>query len=164
MKRRFAALLACALIAFGQRGSPPPPVVAPAPLVLDAVAVDAAGHPVADLRAEDFEVVQGGVSRKITNFTWFDTRLHTAVSRAELGCRRASGGGPQSRGFRSGARRCLAEDHELHLVRHAAAYGGFPGGATGGAGSAARRARGACPGIGGGGGRPGPARCVGARR
>ena len=82
MKRRFAALLACALIAFGQRGSPPPPVVAPAPLVLDAVAVDAAGHPVADLRAEDFEVVQGGVSRKITNFTWFDTRLHTAVSQA----------------------------------------------------------------------------------
>src|ERR1035437_6470703 len=82
MKRRFAALLACALIAFGQRGSPPPPVVAPAPLFLDAVAVDAAGHPVADLRAEDFEVVQGGVSRKITNFTWFDTRLHTAVSQA----------------------------------------------------------------------------------
>src|ERR1035441_10610747 len=83
MKRRFAALLACALIAFGQRGSPPPPpAVAPAPLVLDAVAVDAAGHPVADLRAEDFEVVQGGVSRKITNFTWFDTRLHTAVSQA----------------------------------------------------------------------------------
>ena len=82
MKRRFAALLACALIAFGQRGSPPPPVVSPAPLVLDAVAVDAAGHPVADLRAEDFEVVQGGVSRKITNFTWFDTRLHTAVSQA----------------------------------------------------------------------------------
>src|ERR1039458_2964844 len=82
MKRRFAALLACALIAFGQRGSPPPPVVGPAPLVLGAVAVDAAGHPVGDLRAEDFEVVQGGVSRKITNFTWFDTRLHTAVSQA----------------------------------------------------------------------------------
>src|ERR1039457_2323036 len=82
MKRRFAALLACALIAFGQRGSPPPPAVAPGPLVPDAAALDAAGHPVADLRGEEFEVVQGGVSRKITNFTWFDTRLHTAVSQA----------------------------------------------------------------------------------
>src|ERR1035438_2468071 len=81
MKRRIAAPLACALMAFGQRGSPPP-VVAPVPLVLDAVAVDASGRAVADLTAEDFEVVQGGVSRKITNFTWFDTRLHTAVSQA----------------------------------------------------------------------------------
>src|ERR1017187_2955405 len=81
MKRRIAAPLACALMAFGQRGSPPP-VVAPVPLVLDAVAVDASGRAVADLTAEDFEVVQGGGARKITNLTWFDTRLHTAVSQA----------------------------------------------------------------------------------
>src|ERR1039457_6027094 len=81
MKRRIAAPLACALMAFGQRGSPPP-VVAPVPLVLDAVAVDASGRAVADLTAEDFEGVQGGGARKITNLTWFDTRLHTAVSQA----------------------------------------------------------------------------------
>jgi VWFA-related protein len=49
--------------------------------VVDAVVLDASGRPVADLTAEDFEVVQGGRARQITNFTWFDTRLHTAVSR-----------------------------------------------------------------------------------
>ena len=34
-----------------------------------------------DLTADDFEVVHGGRAQKITNFTWFDTRLHAAVSR-----------------------------------------------------------------------------------
>src|ERR1035437_9580630 len=83
MKRRLAALLTCALMAFGQRSRPvaPPAAPAPNPWVVDAVALDASGRPVADLTAEDFEVVQGGSARKITNFTWFDTRLHTAVSR-----------------------------------------------------------------------------------
>src|SRR5450759_1440581 len=84
MKRRLAALLTCALMAFGQPSRPaaPPVAAAPHPWVVDAVALDAAGRPVADLTAEDFEVVQGGRARTITNFTWFDTRLHTAVSRA----------------------------------------------------------------------------------
>ena len=83
MKRRLAALLTCALMAFGQRSRPaaPPAAAAPHPWVIDAVALDASGRPVADLTAEDFEVVQGGGARKITNLTWFDTRLHTAVSR-----------------------------------------------------------------------------------
>ena len=80
MKRRFAALVACALMAFGQRSSPP--AAAPVPLVVDAVAVDASGRAVADLTAGDFEVTQGGSARKITSFTWFDTRLHTAISPA----------------------------------------------------------------------------------
>jgi VWFA-related protein len=84
MKRRLAALLTCALMAFGQRSRPvaPPAAPAPNPWVVDAVALDASGRPVADLAAEDFEVVQGGRARQITNFTWFDTRLHTAVSRS----------------------------------------------------------------------------------
>src|SRR5450756_2134718 len=83
MKRRLAALLTCALMAFGQRSRPaePPPAAAPNPWVVDAVALDASGRPVADLAAEDFEVVQGGGARKITHLTWFDTRLHMAVSR-----------------------------------------------------------------------------------
>src|ERR1035437_3964540 len=83
MKRRLAALVTCAWMAFGQRSRPvePPPAAAPNPWVVDAVALDAAGRPVVDLTAEDFEVVQGGGARQITNFTWFDTRLHTAVSR-----------------------------------------------------------------------------------
>lgn len=76
MKRLLAALVACALMAFGQRSSPP------APLVIDAVAVDASGRALADLTAGDFEVTQGGSARKITSFTWFDTRLHTAISPA----------------------------------------------------------------------------------
>src|ERR1035437_8196283 len=84
MNRRLAALLTCALMAFGQRSRPdaPPPAEALHPWVVDAVALDASGRPVADLTAEDFEVVQGGRARQITNFTWFDTRLLTAVSRS----------------------------------------------------------------------------------
>jgi VWFA-related protein len=79
MVRRLAVLLSCALIAFGQRSTPPPD-----PWVVDAVALDASGHPVADLTAEDFEIVQGGKARKITHFTWFDTRRHMATTPATL--------------------------------------------------------------------------------
>jgi VWFA-related protein len=84
MKRGLAALFACAWMAFGQRSGPAAPSSAAAlnPLVVDAVAVDAAGRPVTDLAAGDFEVVQDGRALKITNCTWFDTRLHTAVSRS----------------------------------------------------------------------------------
>ena len=83
MSRRLAALLTCALMAFGQRSRPnaPAPAAAPDPWVVDALALDANGSPVTDLTAADFELVQGGRSRKITNFTWFDTRLHMAVTR-----------------------------------------------------------------------------------
>src|ERR1035441_7391079 len=83
MSRRLAALLTCALMAFGQRNRPsaPAPLAAPDPWVVDALALDANGRPVTDLTAADFELVQGGRSRKITNFTWFDTRLHMAVTR-----------------------------------------------------------------------------------
>jgi len=83
MSRRLAALLTCALIAFGQRSKPdsPAPAAAPDPWVVDALALDADGRPVTDLSAADFELVQGGRSRKITNFTWFDTRLHVAITR-----------------------------------------------------------------------------------
>src|SRR5260370_38129516 len=79
-----AARFACAWMAFGQRSGPAAPSSAAAlnPLVIDAVAVDAAGRPVTDLAAGGFEVVQDGRALKITNFTWFDTRLHTAVSRS----------------------------------------------------------------------------------
>src|SRR5260370_42351012 len=78
-----AARFACAWMAFGQRSGPAAPSSAAAlnPLVVDAVAVDAAGRPVTDLAAGGFEGVQDGRALKITNFTWFDTRLHTAVSR-----------------------------------------------------------------------------------
>ncbi|MCX6627180.1 MAG: VWA domain-containing protein [Candidatus Solibacter sp.] len=79
MTRCLACLLVCAVAAFSQSASPPP--AAPSPWVVDAVALDAAGRPVVDLTAEDFEIVQGGRARKIVNFTWFDTRLHLAVSR-----------------------------------------------------------------------------------
>ena len=79
--RCLAVVLGYALIAFGQRSSPLA-APAPSPWLIDAVALDAAGRPVADLTAGDFEIVQGGHARKITNFTWFDTRLHTSVSRA----------------------------------------------------------------------------------
>jgi VWFA-related protein len=80
MKRRLAAVLMCASIAFGQRTPSPPSAATPEPWVVDAIALDASGRPVADLTADDFEIVQGGRARKITNFTWFDTRLHAAVS------------------------------------------------------------------------------------
>jgi VWFA-related protein len=83
MKRRLAVLLSCALIAFGQRSSPPSSPTA-GPWVVDAVAVDASGRPVADLTAGDFEIVQGGRTRTITHFTRFDTRLHAAVTPTPL--------------------------------------------------------------------------------
>jgi VWFA-related protein len=71
-------------MAFGQRSRPDAraPAAAPDPWVVDALALDANGLPVADLSAADFELAQGGRSRKITNFTWFDTRLHTSVTQA----------------------------------------------------------------------------------
>jgi VWFA-related protein len=83
MKRRLAALLTCALMAFGQRSRPdsPMPAAAPNTWVVDAVALDASGSPVVDLTAADFELVQGGGARKITSLTWFDTRLHTSATR-----------------------------------------------------------------------------------
>ena len=79
--RRVAALFSCAVIAFGQ-GTASETTTAPAPWVIDAVVVDAAGRPVTDLTADDFEVVHGGRAQKIANFTWFDTRLHAAISRS----------------------------------------------------------------------------------
>ena len=80
MMRRLAALLICVPIAFGQR-SLSESTAALAPWVIDAVALDATGRPVKDLTADDFELVHGGRAQKIINFTWFDTRLHAAVSR-----------------------------------------------------------------------------------
>src|ERR1035438_1799257 len=82
MSRRLAALLTCALMAFGQRSRPdaPAPAAAPDPWLVDALALDANGRPVTDLTAADFELTQGGRSRKITNFTWFDTLQHTSVA------------------------------------------------------------------------------------
>src|SRR5438045_229413 len=71
MKRRIAAFLTCALIAFGQQSRTTPRVV-------DLVVLDRDDHPVADLSAADFEVLQGGEPRKVTQLTWFDTRRHTA--------------------------------------------------------------------------------------
>jgi VWFA-related protein len=68
-------------MAFGQRSRQKAPPPAPDPWVVDAVALNASGDPVTDLTAADFELVQGGHSRKITNLTWFDTRLHTSVTR-----------------------------------------------------------------------------------
>ena len=83
MSRRLAALLTCALMAFGQRNRPSAPAraAAPDPWVVDALALDANGRPVTDLTAADFELVQGGRLRKITNFTWFNTLLHTSITR-----------------------------------------------------------------------------------
>jgi VWFA-related protein len=72
-------------MAFGQRSRPdaPAPAAAPDPLVVDALALDANGRPVTDLTAADFELTQGGRSRKIASFTWFDTRMQTSVTRPE---------------------------------------------------------------------------------
>jgi VWFA-related protein len=72
-------------MAFGQRSRPdaPAPLAAPTPWVVDALALNASGRPVTDLTAADFVLVQGGRLRKITNFTWYDTRLHTLATRAE---------------------------------------------------------------------------------
>src|ERR1035441_3516706 len=85
MTRRLAAMLTCALTGFGQRSRPdaPAPAAARDAWLVDALALDANGRPVTDLTAADFELAQGGASRKITNFTWFDTRLHTSVTRPE---------------------------------------------------------------------------------
>ena len=83
MKRRLAVLACFAVIAFGQRADSPLAAVALQSQVIDAVGLDSSGNPVTDLTAKDFEVVRGGVAQKITRFTWFDTRLHTAVSRAD---------------------------------------------------------------------------------
>ena len=77
---RLAAVLMFVQIAFGQR-SASESTATPAPWVIDAVALDATGRPVTDLTADDFEVVHGGRTQKVTNFTWFDTRMHAAVSR-----------------------------------------------------------------------------------
>jgi VWFA-related protein len=78
MKRRLAALLTCALIAFGQRSRNPEPPSSPAVSFVDLIALDASGHPVTDLSAADFELRQSGQPRKISQSAWFDTRLHTA--------------------------------------------------------------------------------------
>ena len=69
MQRRLAVVLTCALMAFGQRSRPdaPAPAAAPDPWLIDALALDAGGLPVTDLTAADFELAQGGRSRKITN-------------------------------------------------------------------------------------------------
>ena len=85
MNRPLAALLTCALMAFGQRGRPSaPPPAPPEPWVVDAVALNASGDPVTDLSAADFVLAQGGRLRKITNLTWFDTRRHTSETRTPL--------------------------------------------------------------------------------
>jgi hypothetical protein len=85
MKRRFAAFLTCALIAFGQRSRTT--TAAPPDLTtryLDFIAVDAAGRPVADLARGDLELVQAGEPRKITKLSWFDAVRHTARGDAAL--------------------------------------------------------------------------------
>jgi VWFA-related protein len=83
MTRRLAALLTCALMVCGQPSQTPPSPSRPATRFLAAVVLDAAGRPVPDLSADDFEVSQSGRPRKISQFTWFDTRLHTARAGAE---------------------------------------------------------------------------------
>ncbi len=85
MKRRLAAFLTCALIAFGQRSrttapGPPKPTVR----YIDFLALDAAGRSVADLAPGDLELVQAGEARKITQLTWFDTLRHTARGESGL--------------------------------------------------------------------------------
>lgn len=84
MKARLAALLTCALIAFGQRSQPPSETPAAVWRVVDAVVTDASGNPVTDLIPADFEVSRAGQPQKITHFTRFDTRLHTAASPDEF--------------------------------------------------------------------------------
>ncbi len=79
MKRRLAALLTCALLAFGQRSGTSPSPAKPTTRYLDLVALDAEGRPVPDLRLEDFELTETGAGRKIVQATWFDARRHTAT-------------------------------------------------------------------------------------
>ena len=69
------------LVEAGSESSPSEATATLAPWVIDAVVLDTTGRPVTDLTADDFEVVHGGRTQKIANFTWFDTRLHAAVSR-----------------------------------------------------------------------------------
>lgn len=77
MKRRLAALLTCALLAFGQRSKAPLPPSTTTRYV-DFVAVDDAGRPVTDLRPEDLEITQAGHPRTLAGLTWFDARRHAA--------------------------------------------------------------------------------------
>ncbi len=78
MKSRLAALLACALIAFGQSSKVAPPAPDPVIRFVDFVAVDKAGRPVPDLAVQSLEAAQSGQPRNIIGLTRFDTRLHTA--------------------------------------------------------------------------------------
>jgi len=47
---------------------------------VDAVVTDAAGRPVTDLRADDFELLQDGKPRAITSFEFVDLRKPTSAT------------------------------------------------------------------------------------
>ena len=56
---------------------------------VDALVTDAKGHPVRDLTADDFEVLQDGNARSITNFAWVQT---ASGSRKEISRDRKAAG------------------------------------------------------------------------
>jgi len=49
---------------------------------VDAVVTDSKGHPVADLKAEDFEVLQDGIAQKVTSLSYISEGVKTDVSKA----------------------------------------------------------------------------------
>src|ERR1039458_2218046 len=84
MSRRLAALLTCALMAFGQRNRPsaPAPLAAPDPWVVDALALDANGRPVTDLTAADLELAPAALG---LIFFYSFTKRFTSLSHLVLG-------------------------------------------------------------------------------
>ena len=76
MRFRLFALIAVSTLASAQTPSVPdgPVIRIDVNLVqVDAVVTDAKGHPVRDLTADDFEILQDGRARSITNFAWVQT-------------------------------------------------------------------------------------------
>jgi len=51
---------------------------------VDAVVTDSKGHPVTDLKAEDFEVLQDGIAQKVTNLSYINEGVKREVSNAVL--------------------------------------------------------------------------------
>jgi VWFA-related protein len=88
-------IFALLISAFGQRPQPAPPLPQSAPtptpqedddevvrittnlVQVDAVVTDRDGHHVTDLRAEDFEIIENGRPRQLTNFSYITTARPT---------------------------------------------------------------------------------------
>ena len=77
--RLVPALLACALAALAQDTAAPARNA-----LIDVIVTDAAGGPVSNLTASDFEVTEEGKPLSVVRLTAFDTVRHTAVSAGNM--------------------------------------------------------------------------------